>query len=106
MPPPLYENDVRRRVEFRCGLRGKTTKKYSKRYFSKNYFNLKCLYKYSNVVFQTLLPPFQAKEDKQNVQDPVIQSILESSRRRQQAATSKPLANWVPNGFVPTVNLF
>lgn len=43
----------------------------------------------------------EVKNNDENASDPVIQSILESSRKRQQNATSKPLANWIPADFVP-----
>uniref|UniRef100_A0A915PZI0 Zinc finger C2HC5-type domain-containing protein n=1 Tax=Setaria digitata TaxID=48799 RepID=A0A915PZI0_9BILA len=42
-----------------------------------------------------------SKENHQNTRDPVIESILLASRRREQALTSKPLLKWAPDGFVP-----
>lgn len=48
---------------------------------------------------------FQAEEKYEDKRDPVIESILLSSRKRQQAEASKPIAKWTPSGFTPVVRL-
>ncbi|VDK72295.1 unnamed protein product [Litomosoides sigmodontis] len=47
---------------------------------------------------------FEATEKYDDTRDPVIESILLSSRRRQQAEASVPIAKWTPDGFVPKYN--
>ncbi|KAL3995011.1 putative zinc finger motif C2HC5-type family protein [Acanthocheilonema viteae] len=46
----------------------------------------------------------ETKERCEDAHDPVIESILLSSRRRQQTEVSKPVAKWAPDGFVPKYN--
>ncbi|KAM3718342.1 Activating signal cointegrator [Dirofilaria immitis] len=46
----------------------------------------------------------ETKENQQDVHDPVIESILLSSRKRQQAEASKPEVRWAPDGFVLKYN--
>uniref|UniRef100_A0AAF5Q316 Zinc finger C2HC5-type domain-containing protein n=1 Tax=Wuchereria bancrofti TaxID=6293 RepID=A0AAF5Q316_WUCBA len=43
---------------------------------------------------------YEAKEKCEDTHDPVIESILLSSKRRQQAEASRPMAKWTPDGFV------
>ncbi|EJD75696.1 activating signal cointegrator 1 [Loa loa] len=47
---------------------------------------------------------FETKSKHEDTHDPVIESILLSSRRRQQTEASKPIAKWAPDGFVLKYN--
>uniref|UniRef100_A0A0R3RWU5 Zf-C2HC5 domain-containing protein n=1 Tax=Elaeophora elaphi TaxID=1147741 RepID=A0A0R3RWU5_9BILA len=47
---------------------------------------------------------FETKKKYEDIRDPVIESILLSSRRRQQTEASRSVAKWAPDGFVPKYN--
>ncbi|VDO21886.1 Uncharacterized protein BM_BM6758 [Brugia malayi] len=43
---------------------------------------------------------YEVREKYEDIHDPVIESILLSSKRRQQTEASRPMAKWAPDGFV------